>query len=149
MAIQIQLRRGTYAEWLSANPIIASGEMVLETDTGKFKIGNGVDRWAVLAYTGFADQGADPSNWDQNYKFGLYYVNRVSWSGTAGTPTDATSIGILNVITSGNIVIQKYQPSDIGTTYGSEFVRIKVGSGAWSPWNRSVAEGGFLDGGTF
>ena len=149
MAIQIQLRRGTYAEWILANPVIASGEMVLETDTGKFKIGNGVDTWSNLTYSGFADQGNDPSNWDTNYKFGVYFVNRTGWSGTTGTPTQTRSTGILNVITSGDMILQKYQPSDVGSLNGAEYLRIKVGMGNWGEWNRTVAEGGLLDGGTF
>ena len=52
MAVQIQLRGGTLAEWTSANPIIADREMVLETDTDKFKIGNGVDNYLDLPYGG-------------------------------------------------------------------------------------------------
>jgi hypothetical protein len=149
MAIQIQLRRGTSAEWILANPVIASGEMVLETDTGRFKVGNGVSNWASLSYTGFVDQGNDPSNWDLNTKIGLYYVSRNGWSGTVGTPTQTTSTGILNVLTSGDMVLQKYQPSDVGALNGAEFVRIKIGFGSWGPWTRTIAEGGLLDGGTF
>jgi hypothetical protein len=52
MAVQIQLRGGTLAEWTSANPIIAIREMVLETDTDQFKIGNGVDNYLDLPYGG-------------------------------------------------------------------------------------------------
>lgn len=52
MAVQIQLRGGTLAEWTSANPIIAIREMVLETDTDQFKIGNGVDHYLDLPYGG-------------------------------------------------------------------------------------------------
>lgn len=52
MAVQIQLRGGTLAEWTSANPIIAIREMVLETDTLQFKIGNGVDNYLDLPYGG-------------------------------------------------------------------------------------------------
>lgn len=37
----IQLRRGTAAEWDSANPVLASGEPSFEKDTGNFKIGDG------------------------------------------------------------------------------------------------------------
>jgi hypothetical protein len=48
---QIQLRRGTAAEWTSANPTLASGEFGYETDTGKAKIGNGVTAWNSLAYS--------------------------------------------------------------------------------------------------
>ena len=37
MSTLIQLRRGTAAEWSAANPVLASGEIGLETDTGLFK----------------------------------------------------------------------------------------------------------------
>jgi hypothetical protein len=50
MAIKIQLRRGTAAEWTSANPTLSAGEAGFETDTGKFKIGNGSTTWTSLAY---------------------------------------------------------------------------------------------------
>jgi hypothetical protein len=49
---QIQIRRGTAAEWTSANPTLASGEFGFETDTGKIKIGNGSTAWTSLGYTG-------------------------------------------------------------------------------------------------
>lgn len=48
---QIQLRRGTAAQWTSANPVLAAGEMGVETDTGKAKIGNGSTAWNSLAYS--------------------------------------------------------------------------------------------------
>jgi hypothetical protein len=50
MAVQIQLRNDTAANWISANPILAQGEMGIETDTRKFKIGDGVTAWNSLAY---------------------------------------------------------------------------------------------------
>jgi len=50
MAQQIQLRGGTAAEWAAANPILAEREFVIETDTSKSKIGNGVDHWNDLPY---------------------------------------------------------------------------------------------------
>lgn len=48
---QIQLRRGTAASWTSANPTLAAGEMGVETDTGKAKIGNGTTAWNSLSYS--------------------------------------------------------------------------------------------------
>jgi hypothetical protein len=51
---QIQTRRGTAASWTSTNPTLAAGEFGYETDTGKFKIGNGSTAWASLAYTAAA-----------------------------------------------------------------------------------------------
>ena len=51
---QIQVRRGTAAQWTSANPTLSAGEWGYETDTGKVKIGNGSTAWSSLAYTGAA-----------------------------------------------------------------------------------------------
>lgn len=44
-------RRGTAAAWTAANPTLLSGEMGVETDTRKFKIGNGTDAWNDLGYS--------------------------------------------------------------------------------------------------
>lgn len=46
---KIQLRKGTAAQWMSANPVLLSGEYGYETDTGKLKIGDGVTDWNSLA----------------------------------------------------------------------------------------------------
>lgn len=50
MALQIQLRRDTAANWTSSNPTLAQGEIGIETNTNKFKIGNGSTAWSSLAY---------------------------------------------------------------------------------------------------
>jgi len=50
MAVQIQFRRGTAAEWTAANTVLAEGELGLETDTTYYKIGNGSTAWTSLAY---------------------------------------------------------------------------------------------------
>lgn len=54
MAQQIQIRRDTSTNWTTANPTLAQGEMGLETNTGKLKIGNGTSAWNSLAYFGGA-----------------------------------------------------------------------------------------------
>jgi len=49
-SLRIQLRRDTAANWVSNNPILLSGELGIETDSLKFKIGNG-SRWnATTSY---------------------------------------------------------------------------------------------------
>ena len=53
MATRIQLRRGIASSWTSSNPILASGEVGVETDTNKVKIGDGSSNWNELDY--FAD----------------------------------------------------------------------------------------------
>lgn len=50
--IRIQLRNDTAENWTSANPVLLKGEMGVEIDTGKIKIGNGTDNWKTLKYSG-------------------------------------------------------------------------------------------------
>lgn len=57
MTTRIQLRRATAAAWSAANPVLALGEMGIETDTYKIKVGDGVTLWNGLAY--FAHSWAD------------------------------------------------------------------------------------------
>jgi len=45
-----ELRRGRASEWTEENPILHPGEPGFEVDTGKMKIGNGIDDWAHLGY---------------------------------------------------------------------------------------------------
>jgi len=54
MANKMQIRRDTGANWTSTNPTLSQGEMGYELNTGKLKIGNGVDAWVDLDY--FDDQ---------------------------------------------------------------------------------------------
>jgi hypothetical protein len=50
MAVRIQFRRGTAAEWTAANPTLSAGEFGFETDTRQFKLGDGSTAWSGLAY---------------------------------------------------------------------------------------------------
>lgn len=55
---RIQLKRGLAASWTSANPLLAAGEVGLETDTGRLKIGTGLATWTALGYyLSAADKG--------------------------------------------------------------------------------------------
>jgi hypothetical protein len=47
---RVRLRRDTAANWTSANPTLLLGEMGIETDTRRFKIGNGSSTWSALPY---------------------------------------------------------------------------------------------------
>ena len=66
MASIIQIRRDTASNWTSANPILAQGEMGVETDTSKIKIGDGTTAWASLGYLidtgGYASYGDTTAN---------------------------------------------------------------------------------------
>jgi hypothetical protein len=51
MAVKIQFRRDTAANWQSVNPILSQGELGLDTTNNRFKMGNGSTAWNDLAYT--------------------------------------------------------------------------------------------------
>jgi len=50
MAITIQHKRDTASNWTSNNPTMSAGEIGVETDTGKFKFGDGSTAWSSLNY---------------------------------------------------------------------------------------------------
>lgn len=51
MAQRIQFRRGTAAQWAASNPVLAEGELAVELDTGKYKLGDGLTSYNSLAYS--------------------------------------------------------------------------------------------------
>lgn len=70
MALRIQLRRDLASNWIINNPILLPGEIGIETDTLKFKIGNGA-RW----------------NATSSYAFRVGQPNGVATLGTTGKLT--------------------------------------------------------------
>jgi hypothetical protein len=50
MAQRIQFRNDTLANWTAANPVLAAGELGLESDTRFYKIGDGITPWNDLPY---------------------------------------------------------------------------------------------------
>ena len=107
MATQIQLRRDTAADWTSNNPTLAAGEFGWESDSNRFKIGDGSAAWASLSYADTLKTLGDilvngstisaPSNGDLtlttsgtgNINLGEFIVN-----GTTLSSSDSSSINI-------------------------------------------------------
>ncbi len=50
VAKRLQLRHDTAANWIARNPVLLAGEIGIETDTNRMKIGNGSFNWASLPY---------------------------------------------------------------------------------------------------
>lgn len=49
---RIQIRNDLAATWTEKNPVLLKGEMGVETDTRKIKIGDGLNKWSALSYSG-------------------------------------------------------------------------------------------------
>jgi hypothetical protein len=62
MAQVIQLRRDTKANWEQYDPIIAAGEIAVQTDTYQIKTGDGLKKWSELPFVSYGLLD-DPEGW--------------------------------------------------------------------------------------
>ena len=53
MANRLQLRRDGPQQWANVNPILAQGELGIELDTSRLKIGDGVTPWNSMGHDSF------------------------------------------------------------------------------------------------
>jgi hypothetical protein len=107
MAIRIQLRRDTAANWTSANPTLRAGEVGIETDTLKFKIGNGTQTWTQI--TTYAN--VTPSSLTSSLSDYILAADQ----GSAGGPAELDSNGDL-IIPENSIVLWNKADYDYITT---------------------------------
>ena len=87
MAVQIQFRRDTAANWTSVNPTLSLGEMGLETDTGQFKIGNGTLAWNSLSYAQMGPSGLQQGATAPSYTTTLWLDTSATADGVAVNST--------------------------------------------------------------
>lgn len=106
MAIQIQFRRDTAANWTSANPTLSLGELGLETDTGQFKVGNGSLAWNALSYAQMGPSGL------QQGTVAPSYTNTL-WLDTSAT-ADAVQLSGALPLVSGGAFYRTAQPTATG-----------------------------------
>ena len=89
MATFFLMFEATAAVMTSTNPKLLAGQLGFETDTGRFKKGDGTTLWTSLAYFGFsvaeaASLGAAPSFIQFKRLTGVPNKLYVSLEGTAG-----------------------------------------------------------------
>lgn len=105
---RIQVKRGTAARWTELNYPLRTGEFGFETDTNKFKIGDGFTPWNDLDY--FIDE-------DQ---IGIMIANAIAQAGVGssdpriGVMTDLTTteqgtvVGAINEVNQPNDLVLRY-----------------------------------------
>jgi len=79
----IQFRRGTAAQWTATNPILANAELGYETDTGKYKIGNGSTNWVSLPYANTSGGSVTSVN-GQTGDVTIAPTGVLTWNGQSG-----------------------------------------------------------------
>ena len=97
----MQQRRDTAANWTSTNPTLAAGEMGIETNTSKFKVGNGSTAWTSLPYS------VDiPTQTGQSGKYLTTDGTVTSWGTIAGDIEGVTAgTGLTGGGTSGTVTL--------------------------------------------
>lgn len=95
---EFRFQRGTAARWTELNPILGAGEPGVELDTGKFKMGDGMNPWNDLEYfltesyiTGLIEVEIAESG-------GLSGDPRVGDMGQLSTAEKATLVGAINEV---------------------------------------------------
>ncbi len=121
MAVQIQLRRDTASNWTSNNPTLAAGEFAIETDTDKYKIGDGSTAWTSLGYsslpsnavttaggvtiTGTMTHGADGTGADVRFNSGTAGDYAMWDASEEKLILEGTNNATVLDVTDGNVVI--------------------------------------------
>lgn len=75
---RIQIRNDIAANWVANNPVLLKGELGIENDTRKLKIGDGVTAWNSLKYASAHEVNVattNPTAADTNYDIGSFWVN--------------------------------------------------------------------------
>ena len=75
---KIQLRNDTAANWKAANPVLLKGEIGIEIDTRKLKIGDGISAWTGLKYVSddLIVANTNPTTADTDHDVGEFWVNQ-------------------------------------------------------------------------
>ena len=105
MANRLQLRRGGAQEWANANPTLAQGELGIELDTGRFKIGDGVSAWNTLRYERPVESTSNTANTlvqrdaDGNFAAGTITATIIGNASTAARLASTRQIQLSNDVT--------------------------------------------------
>ena len=87
MADRIQLRRDVAADWTSVDPVLAEGELGLELDTDKMKMGDGTSVWSALPYAAGGSGGSALEVLDEGVSIGAA-VESLDFVGAGVTATN-------------------------------------------------------------
>lgn len=75
---KIQIRNDTAANWKAANPVLLKGEVGIEIDTRKMKVGDGISQWTALKYISddIVIANTNPTDTDTDHDVGEFWVNQ-------------------------------------------------------------------------
>lgn len=150
-------RIGVASLWTSSNPTLLAGERGVESDTKRFKIGDGSTAWNSLEYSTSGEHGAEDTVASATTcAIGATVSENVSITGTttitgfgtvaAGTKRWGRFTGVLTLTHNGTSLILP-GAANITTAAGDRFCAYSLGSGNWLVHSYTKANGEAVVGG--
>lgn len=104
---RIQIRNDTAANWKAANPVLLKGELGIEIDTRKMKIGDGISTYTALKYVSedIVVGNTSPTDADTNYDVGELWINQSEKTAHVLIATSDTSAVWKRLVTAEEIVV--------------------------------------------
>jgi hypothetical protein len=114
MVARIQIRRDTSADWTSTNPTLSQGELGYETNTDKFKIGDGATTWNNLGYVIYTPSFSDILSRPTTIAgYGITDAFSGSFGDLTGKPTTLAGYGITDALTTVSFAQVTNKPSTL------------------------------------
>jgi len=123
MAARIQLRRDTSSNWSSTNPTLNSGELGVETNTSKIKLGDGSTAWNSLDYVVYPLSFSDLLNKPTTISgYGITDAFDGAFSSLSGTPTTLAGYGITDAL-SASAALEDLSNVSISSLLNNQFIK--------------------------
>ena len=123
MAARIQLRRDTSSNWSTTNPTLNSGELGVETNTSKIKLGDGSTAWNSLDYVVYPLSFSDLLNKPTTIAgYGITDAFDGAFSSLVGTPTTLSGYGITDAMPV-NAAIDDLSNVSISSLANNQFIK--------------------------
>jgi hypothetical protein len=148
--VQMQQRRDTAAGWVSANPTLLLGELGYESDTGKWKVGNGSSAWSSLSYSFSSDaitEGNSKAEVIDTGSDGRFVVTTENVERLRVGPAGQIGIAGANYGTSGQVLTSGGASGAISWVDAS--AAVVVDGGNFATGGSAVSDSSTIDGGSF
>ena len=147
--VRMQQRRDTAAGWVSANSVLLNGELGFETDTYKYKLGDGSTVWNSLAYASSPDKLIEGNTEAEVVDTGSAGHFKVTPEGTERIrigPAGQIGIAGANYGTSGQVLTSGGSSGAVSWVDGAITV---IDGGNFETGGSAVTTSSTIDGGSF
>lgn len=137
-----QQRRDTAANWTSANPTLLAGELGYETDTGKWKVGDGSTAWTALGYTPWSQISYPIVNANVAANAEIAVSKLANGTANQVLVTDGTDVSWSdNLTVAGNLTVNGTTTTVNSTTLTVDDKNIELGSVAAGSFTGDITAG--------